>query len=111
MARIFLFPSESYGPCSNKLAESITENLKTNLAIGELQIEDQIFGDDFTPILVPKSAFQGSICHVAYFVTPTILVNLIIPGARYLTNYRKMWDKETLKLTDDFYSILRTLYR
>ena len=67
MARIFLFPSESSVPCSNKLAESITENLETNLAIGELQIEDQIFGDDFTPISVPKSAFQGNICHIVFF--------------------------------------------
>ena len=59
MARIFLFPSKSYGPCSNKLSESIIDTLKENTAIGKLQISDHIFGDDFTPIDVPNSAFQG----------------------------------------------------
>ena len=36
---------------------------------------------------------------------------LIFPGVRFLTDYRQLWDRDTLRLTDSFYSILRTLYR
>ena len=59
MARIFLFPSES-APCNNKLAESLVNDLETSSAIGDVQVEDYIYGNDFSPILVPKSAFQGN---------------------------------------------------
>ena len=56
--RIFLFPSES-GPCSKKISQNIIDTLKDNGAVGELQISDHIFWDDFTTVGVPKSAFQG----------------------------------------------------
>ena len=104
-----MFPSES-APCNNKLAESLVNDLETSSAIGDVQVEDYIYGNDFSPILVPKSAFQGN-NFMFYVPKKFISVNLIIPGARYLSDYRKMWDKQTLKITDDFYSILRTLYR
>ena len=58
LARIFLFPTASQ-PCNAKISETIIESLKDNMAIGELEVEDNIFGDDFSPIKVPNSAFQG----------------------------------------------------
>ena len=39
------------------------------------------------------------------------LVVLLLTDGLYKSKYVKMWDRETLKLTDDIYSILRTLYR
>ena len=56
--RIFLFPEED-GFCSNKLSNVLLDTFDENRAVGELQVLDHLFGDDYTTIKVPKSAFQG----------------------------------------------------
>ena len=38
-------------------------------------------------------------------------MTLILPKKRYLNDYRVPWKKDTLILTDQFYSLLRTMYR
>ena len=40
-----------------------------------------------------------------------VLVVLLLTDGLYKSKFVKMWDRETLQLTDSIYSILRTLYR
>ena len=42
---------------------------------------------------------------------PCLLVVLLLTDGLYKSKFVKMWDRETLQLTDSIYSILRTLYR
>ena len=41
----------------------------------------------------------------------SLLVVLLLTDGLYKSKFVKMWDRETLQLTDSIYSILRTLYR
>ena len=46
-----------------------------------------------------------------HFVDNCISVVLLLTDGLYKSKFVKMWDRETLQLTDSIYSILRTLYR
>ena len=54
---------------------------------------------------------QGFTLSSCSIVDNCISVVLLLTDGLYKSKFVKMWDRETLQLTDSIYSILRTLYR
>ena len=65
------------------------------------------YAEDFCPLLLPHTAFRG----VLTTRLPSSPVLLLIPDVLYKSTYQQMWRRDTLQLSDTFYSLLRTLYR
>ena len=65
-------------------------------ALGDLKIMRILMSEDIVPVNSPHAAFK---------------VTFVLPKVRFLNDYKSMWQKETLELTDEFYMLLRTMYR
>ena len=104
--------SSEDGGCSNEIARAFKENFEFT-EIGNLTImKNPQFLDDLSQISEQYTAFQGSFIHP--FLEQTLITNavtVILPKEKFLNDYKVPWKKETLQLTDTFYSILRTMYR
>ena len=76
--------------------------------------ETDWFRADLCRLPIEDSAFRGTclaLLLLFYRFDACLLVVLLLTDGLYKSKYVKMWDRETLKLTDDIYSLLRTLYR
>ena len=69
--------------------------METLTSLGNLKVLGLIMSDDLVPISSPDAAFR---------------VTFVLPKTRYLNDYKSLWQKETLELTDKFYMLLRTIY-
>lgn len=109
-AMIFMKTMET-GDCSNEIAQALKQIYEFDY-IGNLTImRHPQFFDDLSYLSEQYTAFQGIIKHLFLLSTFNVIVTIILPKEKYLDDYRVPWKKETLELTDNFYSILRTMYR
>ena len=117
-----LYQSEQIQDCRHRLVQG------WSMSTPYWRFGLQGYGTDLTSILLPTMIIYNSIpehlprrCFCSLIQTQTrntyitketcLLVVFLLTDGLYKSKYVKMWDRETLKLTDDIYSILSTLYR
>lgn len=87
-------------PECKKSIKGFSDDVRTQFealtTLGDLKILGVLMSEDLVLITSPDAAFR---------------VTFVLPKTRYLNDYKSMWQKETLELTDNFYMLLRTIYR
>ena len=101
------------GPCRDDIARVMQQHFLNSPTLGHFDILDnlQLF-DDLVQISELYTAYKGDEdLEPKIYLKENSSVTLILPKKRYLNDYRVPWKKDTLILTDQFYSLLRTMYR
>ena len=108
----FLVSSPAVDSCTESLAGLYLRHLEYYKSIGELQISRIFTVQDLVFLSQRYAAFQGeTIILLAHCSRDFSAVSLLLPKAKFKNDYLKSTNTETMILTDQFYSILRTMYR
>ena len=106
-----LLATSSLGDCSSSLAAHYKKYFGYYNKIGQLIISKVFTAQDLVLLSQRYSAFQGRNQNKVSLRLHLPAVSLLLPKTQFKGDYLKSTNKETLGLTDKFYSIMRTMYR
>lgn len=94
----------------SSLAGLYQKHFDYHSTIGQLIISKVFTAEDLVLLSQRHSAYQGR-KQIKFLRIHIPAVSLLLPKTRFKGDYLKSTSKETMDLTDKFYSIMRTMYR